>query len=175
MGTRNGDWGPLRPSRRKTLVVGLFTALATLLVAASALAARPTKGGHYSGRTSQGKKISFAVSANGKRLVDVHFSLRLTCSNGYHSTIGYSPRHGKVPARVHSSIGSTGKFSFRAVFPKHHYPAKHHHAGYTASGKLKITGNFVTASRATGTTKGTVEYYPSRVVCAGGGGFTVKR
>ncbi len=48
----------------------------------------------------------------------------------------------------------------QAVFPKHHYPAKQHHHAYTASGMLTIRGRFVTASRATGTMKGSARYYP---------------
>ncbi len=169
--------GPRGVARRTTVVV--CTALAALAAAASALAAHPTKGGHYKGKTAQGKQISFAVSKSGKGIVDAHLSLVTTCFAGGrrgHSTLGYSPKHNGVPVHVHSSIRADGKFSFQAVFPKHHYPAKPHHAAYTASGTLTISGRFVTASRATGTMRGSARYYPPyRETCSGSTRFAVTR
>lgn len=165
--------GPSRSSRRAIAV--LFTALAVLALAASALAAHPTKGGHYKGRTTQHKKISFVVSKSGKKLVGVHADVNQSCKPADKASIGYGPHHPGIPVHVHSSVRSSGRFSFKAVFPRHRFYRRHHYV-YTASGTLVFSGRFVSPNSATGTMKGTSRTYsPFREACSGSTSFTVAR
>ena len=60
--------------------VALVVAAATLALAPAAGAATPKKGAYYVGETTQGEAISFGVSSNGKRVIDLATALTYKCT-----------------------------------------------------------------------------------------------
>lgn len=147
---------------------GVPVAAVMLGLATSALAAQPTHDGHFSGTTSQHQAVSFRVSSNGKRILQVSYYLITRCHPGR----SYTARSGRGEAYSRSSITSGGQFSWHARGPKRHYAA-----GYTAQGTVTVEGHFTSATNATGTIKGTVRYYPTRRYpktgrCSGSASFT---
>ena len=63
-------------------------AVATLALAPAAHAAKPKKGADYTGETSQGEVVSFGISANGKRVVELATSLVYTCTGDHDGQSG---------------------------------------------------------------------------------------
>jgi hypothetical protein len=61
---------------------------ATLALAPAAHAAKPKKGADYTGETSQGEVVSFAISANGKRVVELATSLTYKCTGEHDGQAG---------------------------------------------------------------------------------------
>ena len=54
----------------------------------AAQAASPKKGAEYGGETSQGELVSFVISANGKRVVDLATSLTYKCTGEHDGQSG---------------------------------------------------------------------------------------
>jgi hypothetical protein len=67
-----------------------IVAVAVLALAApgAAQAASPKKGAEYGGKTSQGELVSFVISANGKRVVDLATSLTYKCTGEHDGQSG---------------------------------------------------------------------------------------
>jgi hypothetical protein len=61
---------------------------ATLALAPAAHAAAPRSGGDYTGETSQGEVVSFGVSSNGKRMVELVTSLVYRCTGEHDGQSG---------------------------------------------------------------------------------------
>lgn len=57
-----------------------LVAAATLALAPAADAATPKKGAYYSGETAQGEVISFGISSNGRRVLDLATALTYRCT-----------------------------------------------------------------------------------------------
>lgn len=65
-----------------------LVAAATLALAPAAHAAKPKKGADYGGTTAQGEFVSFGVSSNGKRVVELATSLVYTCTGEHDGDAG---------------------------------------------------------------------------------------
>ena len=65
-----------------------LVAAATLALAPAADAATPKKGADYTGETSQGELVSFGVSSNGKRVVELATSLVYRCTGEHDGQAG---------------------------------------------------------------------------------------
>lgn len=65
-----------------------LVAAATLALAPAAHAATPKKGADYTGETSQGQLLSFGVSSNGKRVLELATSLVYKCTGEYDGESG---------------------------------------------------------------------------------------
>ena len=65
-----------------------LVAAATLALAPAAGAATPKAGADYSGETSQGEMVSFGVSSNGKRVVELATSLVYECTGEHDGQSG---------------------------------------------------------------------------------------
>ena len=65
-----------------------LVAAATLALAPAAHAATPKKGADYTGETSQGELLSFGVSSNGKRVVELATSLVYRCTGEHDGESG---------------------------------------------------------------------------------------
>jgi hypothetical protein len=65
-----------------------LVAAATLALAPAADAATPKAGADYTGETSQGEIVSFAVSSSGKRVVELATSLVYRCSGEHDGQAG---------------------------------------------------------------------------------------
>ncbi|MDQ3933391.1 MAG: hypothetical protein M3340_02025 [Actinomycetota bacterium] len=68
---------------------GIVAAMAVLALApGAAQAATPMKGAEYGGQTSQGELVSFAISSNGKRVIDLATSLTYRCTGDHDGEAG---------------------------------------------------------------------------------------
>ena len=65
------------------ITAGLAAAALLALAPATAQAAKPAKGAEYAGQTSQGELVSFAVTPNGKRVVDLATTLTYRCTGDH--------------------------------------------------------------------------------------------
>jgi len=65
-----------------------LVAAATLALAPAAHAASPQRGADYTGETSQGEVVSFGVSSNGKRVLELATSLTYRCSGEHDGQAG---------------------------------------------------------------------------------------
>ena len=70
----------------RTLIA--LVAVATLALAPAAHAAKPKKGADYAGTTAQDEFVSFGVSANGKRVIELATSLVYRCTGGHDGDVG---------------------------------------------------------------------------------------
>ena len=124
--------------RRRVCGSFVVMAVATLAVAAVATASNAVKGGSYVGSYSDGAQdaISFKVSANGKRVIDLTPETPIKCQGGC-GGIG-SGSGGSA------SISRQGKFKVKLslVFP----PGSHR-----SEGTETVTGKFLKHGVATGT------------------------
>jgi hypothetical protein len=66
----------------------VLVAVATLALAPAAHAATPKKGADYAGETSQGEVVSFGVSSNGKRVVELATSMTYKCTGEHDGQAG---------------------------------------------------------------------------------------
>ncbi len=65
-----------------------LVAAATLALAPVAHAATPMKGADYTGETSQGEAVSFGVSSDGKRVVELATALTYRCTGEHDGQSG---------------------------------------------------------------------------------------
>ena len=65
-----------------------LVAAATLALAPAAHAATPKKGADYTGETSQGEVLSFGVSSNGKRVIELATALVYKCTGEHDGQSG---------------------------------------------------------------------------------------
>jgi len=86
--------------------------VAVTLLAMPALAAQPISGGSYSGDSSQGEYVSFAVSKNGNRVKSFNSELRGTCSDvpSFSDGRGFQFRVGQDETPFPVRIRDTGRF-----------------------------------------------------------------
>jgi hypothetical protein len=70
----------------RTLIA--LAAAAMLALAPAAHAAKPKKGADYAGSTSQDEFVSFGVSSNGKRVVELATSLVYRCTGEHDGDVG---------------------------------------------------------------------------------------
>jgi hypothetical protein len=123
---------------RRLSGVGLLATTVTLVVAAVASASNAVKGGSYTGSYSDGatNAISFKVSANGKRVVDLTVSTPITCKGGCGGIGSASP--------ASASISKSGKFKVKLnlVFPP---------GSNRSEGTETVTGKFLKHGSASGT------------------------
>ena len=138
-------------SRGRT-VVALFTCVALLAGAATALAAHPKKGAHFSGSFSykgiNGFKapVSFTVAKNGKTLTGFRYST-LGCfgGGGFQKGVDYYTKPYSFINVGSVKVSSSGHFSVKGVVFK--YTA----AGYTTTTSSTVSGSFTGAKSASGT------------------------
>jgi hypothetical protein len=144
--------------RRTAAIIGLC---ASVVVCAVALAATPIDGAKYKGHTKQNKSISFRVKNDGIR--NLHYKLNEHCSNGTDNVNEFTQGKGGNPY----PIADDGSFS------GHQDVAK---GGVVKSGRITLTGMFVTKHKATGKIKDKIVFKASdgRGTCKGSSKFTVK-
>src|SRR5579871_1886672 len=113
-------------------------AVATLAVATAASASSAVKGASYTGSYSDGaaNAISFKVSANGKKVIDLNVSTPIKCQGGCGGIGSASP--------ASASIAKNGKFkvTLNLVFPP---------GSNKSEGTETVTGEFLKHGTATGT------------------------
>jgi hypothetical protein len=134
-----------------TRAVALATALAcVLLLAAAALAAKPKKGAHFTGRMSTPPvegfhaPVKFTVAGNGKTLESFTFgSFGCFGAGGFRPHV--NPYTGNSLIRAGKlKVSDKGKFSGTSTFA---YTV----AGQTTSTNMTINGSFPTPKTASGT------------------------
>jgi hypothetical protein len=117
---------------------GAFAALATLAVGTVALASGAVKGASYIGSYSDGATdaISFKVSPNGKKVIDLTVSTPITCQGGCGGIGSGSP--------ASTSISKKGKFkvTLNLDFPP---------GSNKSEGTETVTGKFLKQGFAAGT------------------------
>jgi hypothetical protein len=123
---------------RRLCAAAAVAVAATLAVAGVAGASNATKGASYVGSYSDGatNAISFKVSANGKKVIDLAVSTPVTCKGGC-GGIGSA-------SRASASISKNGTFNvkLKLVFPP---------GSNKSEGTETVTGRFLKRGRATGT------------------------
>ena len=117
---------------RRLLSTGLVCSALMATCAATALAALPPRGAHFSGENAQGEGVSFRVARFGTlRVVDVDFgTAQSTCPDGRTDTE-------RLETAYEAAIQPDGSFS--------------QDSGFTTGGEgLIYSGRFITRHRATG-------------------------
>jgi hypothetical protein len=158
--------GPIT-NKETTLMTGKWkgllatAAVLAVLVAGSALAAGPVKGGSYAGSlipSRDGVTVSFKVSANGKQVTGLSASnTPLYCSGGGKPI----PVHFKnVTVSGNGTFSSTGKYLILEGPKKGQVGAN-----------LKITGKFLKARKEQGTLTTSYVGFPS---CSGKSAYSTK-
>lgn len=130
-----------RPARRSA---ALFSAIALLTCAATAMAATPVSNGTYRGKLSDGGKVSLRVLSGGERL---HWSVafRSTSCNPRR----FTSRSGTTFDRtVGTAIHSDG--SYREVVKATDSTTVNGRSGYKDTVRAVFKGRFVTRHRANG-------------------------
>lgn len=119
-------------------VIGALAAIVALAVVAVASASSAVKGASYLGSYSDGATdaISFKVSANGKKVIDLAVSTPVKCKGGCGGIGSASP--------ASASISKNGKFKveLNLVFPP---------GSNKSEGTETVTGKFLKHGVATGT------------------------
>ena len=118
--------------------IGALAAVATLSVTTVAIASSAVKGASYVGSYSDGatNAISFKVSANGKKVLDLTVSTPIKCQGGCGGIGSASP--------ASASISKHGRFTVKLnlVFPP---------GSNKSEGTETVTGEFLKHGIATGT------------------------
>jgi hypothetical protein len=118
--------------------IGAFAAVAMLAVVTGASASSAVKGASYQGSYSDGATdaISFKVSVNGKKVIDLDVSTPVKCEGGC-GGIGSA-------SQASASISKNGKFKVKLnlVFPP---------GSSKSEGTETVTGKFLKHGMATGT------------------------
>jgi hypothetical protein len=109
-------------------------------LAAPAIAADPLEGESYSGRTGQGKPLSFDVSGNGARIKFLISTLKGSCANGTRFSIRVTQE--TTPFRV--AIAGDGTFAGGGSLDRFH--AAFDSDRFAISGRFRAGGH-----KATGT------------------------
>jgi hypothetical protein len=138
------------PKNRAVVAVIVFAVLAGS--AASALAAHPKKGSHFSGSFSftgvNGFKapVAFTVSRNGKTLVGFSYST-LGCfgSGGFQKGVDYYTKPFSIIKVGSVKVSASGRFSAKGVVFKYTV------AGITTTTTTTLSGRFSGAKAASGT------------------------
>lgn len=149
------------------LMLGRNSILALLLpltCTAVAEAAPPTYGAHYAGKTSQGQKISFDTSLDGKRVIRPNVDLKTVCFGGGHSYAKSSP---------HNLARASGRIK-RGKFSMSFSESANFSHGVTAKASFTAAGRFATSRRMTGTASVTVRYSNGAVCKSGPVSFTAR-
>ncbi len=148
-----------------------FTLAAVVALCGSgvALAAHPAPRAHFSGKTRQGRKMSLAVSSNGKRVVRPRLYLTTGCSNGFPSFASTSKHN---TATASGPINARGAFSLRFSESARFFPRGGVRS--TAKAKFTVRGRFTSRTRASGTASVTVRYSTGLVCTSGHVKFTLK-
>jgi hypothetical protein len=128
-----------------------------LILTAAALASKPTAGASYTGKTRQGRAISFDVSSNGRRVIHPTVDLKTTCFGGGHSYAKTSTHN------TATASGRVRKGKFALVFSE----GASFKGGVTAKASFVVSGRFTSAKRAAGTASVTVRY-STGAVCKSG-------
>lgn len=127
-----------RGFERRVFAVGGLALTAALAVATVASASNAVKGASYVGSYSDGatNAISFKVSANGKKVVELDVSTPITCPSGCGGIGGAS--------HASASISKKGKFkvTLQLTFPP---------GSNNSEGTETVTGSFLKHGRAKGT------------------------
>lgn len=119
-------------------VIGILGAVATLAVVTAASASNAVKGASYLGSYSDGAThaISFKVSTNGKRVIELDVSTPIKCQGGCGGIGSASP--------ASAPISKNGRFKVKLnlIFPP---------GSNKSQGTETVTGRFLKHGKATGT------------------------
>ncbi len=123
---------------RRLSGIGALAAVATLAVASVAIASHAVKGASYIGSYSDGATdaISFKVSPNGKKVVELTVSTPITCQGGCGGIGSGSPASAKISKK------GAFKVTLNLDFPP---------GSNKSEGTETVTGKFLKQGFATGT------------------------
>jgi hypothetical protein len=140
-----------------------LAAAAVSLAAGAALsaAALPVKSGHYSGRTSQHRPLTFHSKANRRALKGLTIGPEQQRAGGIKIYCSEENRSDYIDTRVSVEgiipVASTGRFTVHA-----------HVRGRLQEGDFEMRGRFVTSRRARGTLRLDSTRYSDHATCSSG-------